>query len=146
MKKLFCFLFAAFAIFVIPFALFGQTTPPPGDVVTLPTLPVTFDIKAYVATFFYFAATVVFLTSVINKFIKLKGFAKQYLSWFVALAIGISAFLLKLGIFEPIHWYQALIYSIAAGLGANGIFDWNLIQTILQAIKLEPTPPVIAAK
>jgi hypothetical protein len=143
MKKLFIFLFAAFTIFVIPFALFSQAT---GDVITLPNLPITFEFSAYVATFFLYAATVVFLTSLINKFIKLKGFTKQYLSWFVALIVAIAAFLLNLGIFDPIKWYQALIYAFAAGLGANGIFDWKLIQTILQAIKLEPAPPELPAK
>jgi hypothetical protein len=140
MKKFFCLLIAAFTFLVIPIAIFAQDSPPPGgDVVTLPDLPITFAFGAYVATFLLYAATVVMLTSIINKFItNLKGFAKQYLSWFVALLVGFVAFFLNLGIFEPLQWYQVLIYAFAAGLGANGVFDWQLIQAILRGLKLEP--------
>ncbi|MDD4970813.1 MAG: hypothetical protein PHT07_15405 [Paludibacter sp.] len=146
MKKIFCFMIAIFTVFVIPFALFSQDSiPPPGDVITLPPLPITFEFGAYVKTFFLFAASVIFLTSLVNKFIKLKGFAKQYLSWFVALLVALAAFFLNLGIFEPIQFWQALIYAALAGFGANGIFDWAFIQKFLIAVHLED-PPAIAKR
>lgn len=123
---------------VIAFAQGGDVTPPEGEVV-LPALPITFDFQQYVMTFLKYAATVVFLTSLVNKGLtKLKGFAKQYLSWFVAVVVAYAAFLLNWGIFENLNWWQTAIYAIVTGFGANGFFDWELVQAILKGLKLEP--------
>lgn len=153
MKKFIAFLLAGLVMFMAPAATLiasqdayptiGMTAlaqdVPGNDEVALPDLPLTFDFRQYVMTFLYFAASVVALTSIINRFITgLKGFAKQYLSWFVSLAISFTAYFLNYGIFENLAWYQTLFIAIITGFGANGIFDWQLVQAILRALKLEP--------
>lgn len=93
------------------------------------------------STFAAFAGCVLVLTSLVNKLFKLTGALKQYLSWGVAVIVGYAGFFLKLGIFAGVHWYTVLLYSLLFGLGANGLFDWELIRKILFALKLENTVP-----
>ena len=116
---------------MMPFALmFSQE--PGGGIIEL------FGLTDYVVSFSAFVATVLLATSFINSyFLKWSGSKKQYLSWALALMIGFLAFFLQLGIFAS-PWYHVLIYSFGFGLGANGFFDWELIQAILKALKLEP--------
>jgi hypothetical protein len=139
MRKFFAFILAAFAVFFIPLALLAQDvgTGPGDTAITLPDLPLTFGFGQYVISFVLYAAVVVGLTSFINKLTGLKGFAKQYLSWFVAVIVGVAGYLLNFWVFKNMHPYQVLIYAIMTGYGANGLYDWILVQRILRALHLE---------
>lgn len=67
---------------------------------------------------------------------------KQYLSWLVALLVSTVGYFFQWGLFVGIAWYYILIYAIVTGLISNGIADWNLLKTILEAFKLIPKKTV----
>lgn len=77
---------------------------------------------------------IVFITGWLTKILNPSGAIKQIISWLVSVVLAIIAWALNLGIFEPLSWYIAIVYGLAAGLGANGIFDIKLIQKILDII------------
>jgi len=128
MKKFAMFLTLAIALFMVsPVMLMASN----GDAGGM------FSLQEYVASFSAFVATVILLTSFINMhFLKWSGHKKQYLSWFISALIGIAAYFLKLGIFIGPVWHIP-IYVFSFALGANGLFDWKLIQAILKALKIE---------
>lgn len=68
----------------------------------------------------------------------------QYISWAVAVLLSYLGFYFEWGIFAGISWYVTLIYALAAGLIANGIFDWQLTKSILQLFKLIPDDKKLA--
>lgn len=82
---------------------------------------------------------VTFLTALFNRFIRISaGWAKQTVSWIIALAVSISGWYLNFGIFDALTIYGAILYGFGAGLAANGFFDIKIIQAILEAIRLQP--------
>lgn len=112
---------------LVPVFAFGQDGTEPGG-----------GLVEYVLSFTAFVSTVLLITSFLNEFFfKWGGSAKQYLSWAIALLVGVAAYFLNLGIFDA-EWYYTLVYTAFFALGANGLFDWELIRKILQAIGLEP--------
>ncbi len=127
MKNFILFIAMAFTLFMAPVALIasdGET----GFMISL---------GEYVASFSAFVTTVILVTSFINMhFIKVGGSKKQYLSWFIAALIGIVAYFLNLGIFAGPIWHVP-VYVFSFVLGANGLFDWELIREFLKALKIE---------
>lgn len=126
------------ALFMLPIVGFAQ--------IVLPEVPIGLEWQEYVVTFFAYAASVVAITSLLNKYVfKAEGAWKQYISWGVALLVGFAAWFYNLGIFEPIKWWQTIIYAVAVGLGSNGIYDWEVIRGFLVMLGLAnpktPTDP-----
>jgi len=70
--------------------------------------------------------------------VKASGQWKQYLSWGVAIVLGVVPYYFDLGIFAGVEWYVAIVYSLGAALVANGLADVEQIKALLRAIKLEP--------
>ena len=82
---------------------------------------------------------VTFITALVNRFIRITaGWAKQTLSWIIAMAVALAGWYLKVGIFETLTIYGAILYGFGAGLAANGFFDIKIIQAILEALRLQP--------
>lgn len=74
---------------------------------------------------------------------KLEGITKgwkQYLSWGTGLLLSVAGYLLQWGLFYASPWYYIFIYGFTAALIANGLFKWELLRTILEALKLLPKP------
>ncbi|HOJ19612.1 MAG TPA: hypothetical protein PLT92_13705 [Ignavibacteriaceae bacterium] len=65
---------------------------------------------------------------------------KQYLSWGTGLLLSVAGYLLQWGLFYGAPWYYIFIYGLTAALIANGLFKWELLKTVLEAIKLLPKP------
>lgn len=65
---------------------------------------------------------------------------KQYLSWGTGLLLSVAGYLLQWGLFYGVPWYYIFIYGLTAALIANGLFKWELLKTVLEAIKLLPKP------
>ena len=63
-----------------------------------------------------------------------KGWMKQIASWLVALILSMAGWWLKLGVFDGLIWWHALVFGAGVGLAANGFFDIKLIQTMLGVI------------
>ena len=130
MKKRFYFLFGLLLLlFSMP--VFAQVTTGIGLIIPESILLFFGGIGAMVPL-------IISLTSYINKLINLQGFFKQALSWVIAALIGIVGWWLKLGIFNDVNLWLALLYSLCAGLVSNGIFDLPFIKSFLSFLKLEP--------
>lgn len=128
MKKYFLFLLFGFSALVSALAQ--------ADV--LPEVPVTLDLKVYVASFYMFAATTLAVTALLNRFaFKWTDSKARYLSWAVSLIIGYIAYFADFGIFIDATWYQVLIYVVGFALGANGLFKWEPIQAALKYLNLK---------
>jgi hypothetical protein len=131
MKRFIKFLTCFILLLSVPIFIFGQESDSSH----------VFDLSGYVINFATFSASIITITSLVNKLFKLTGFHKQYLSWLISLIIGYAAFFLKLGIFGGIEWHAVLIYVILFALGSNGLFDWQLVKSILLKLGLESTVP-----
>lgn len=80
------------------------------------------------------AALALIITEFLKVQLNLSGTINQYLAWVIALVISGAGYLLQLGIFIGVDWYFIFIYGLAAGLIANGLFDWNIVQAILNLL------------
>lgn len=99
-------------MFMLPVALFAN-----GD---LPDVPGSLTPADYFADFLTWIATVVFLTSAINKlpFLNYEDNQKRYLSWGVMVVTGLVAFLFNWGIFDT-EWYFMLVYIVGGAIGSH---------------------------
>lgn len=142
MKKLLAFFTAFVLLFLItPMMGIAQDGEVVDQELSLVQLLLSTTLSAYVITFLAFVAIVTSLSAFINKFLDKKtGWFKQKMSWFVAVAVAMIAFLLNLGIFEPLLWWEALLTGVCGGLVVNGVYDIPAIQELL--IKLNLKLPV----
>lgn len=145
MKKLYplfiIILVAAIALLTIPISAFAQEV---GEEISQINFKESFE------TFPALAALVLILTGWVSSLIiKLKWDVrlealtkgwKQYLSWLLGIALAAAGYFLQWGLFVNVAWYYIFIYGIISGLIANGLFKWELLKTILEAIKLLPKP------
>lgn len=100
------------------------------------------DVVEYIASIPGLAALVLLVTQFLKQFLKTDGWYSAYLSWIVALVLSVIGWSLQLGIFLGATWYIVLIYAAAAGLIANGLFDWKMIKAVLELLKLLPPEKV----
>ena len=84
------------------------------------------------------AAVTVFLAAAVNTLLKTKGFMKQLVAWLIAIILLAIGNLVNMGFMAEFSWLNTIIYGVAAGFLSNGIFDLNIIQLILEALKIEP--------
>jgi hypothetical protein len=82
-------------------------------------------------------ALVVLVASWINGKLKTVWTMKQIVAWLVSMTLCFAGWFLGAGFLEGISVYMVLVYGLAAGLAANGIFDIILIQSFLKLIGLE---------
>lgn len=97
-----------------------------------------FNLIEYFYTIPALAGAVLLLTGYIKTALKITGGFSQYLSWILSAALSLLGWMLNLGIFAGVEWYFILVYGAAAGLIANGLFDFALIKALLTLLKLEP--------
>lgn len=100
------------------------------------------DILYYFASIPALASAVVILTQAVKKLVVFAGDSAQYVSWGVSLLLGAAGYIFNWGIFESVSWYVGLIYAFAAALIANGLFDWEIIKSVLKALKLYEDEPM----
>ena len=94
------------------------------------------------ATFGSIAAMNVFIVELIVKTFKIeKSWLKQLVSWVIPIAVSIVGFVLNLGMFAQfggLAEWQGWVYTVLVGLGmgltSNGIFDIELVKSLLNAI------------
>jgi len=86
----------------------------------------------------YLAGGIVLVTQIVRKAVNINGQWAQYLSWLIAVLLSAVGYVLQIGIFIGVTWYVGLVYALAAGLIANGLFDWDFIRVILKLIGLLP--------
>ncbi|HEX2982966.1 MAG TPA: hypothetical protein VHO28_05420 [Ignavibacteriales bacterium] len=100
------------------------------------------DILYYFASIPALASAVVILTQAVKKLVTFAGDSAQYVSWGVSLLLGAAGYIFNWGIFESVSWYVGLIYAFAAALIANGLFDWEIVKSVLKALKLYEDEPM----
>ena len=112
---------------VIPIvAMIAQVVDPPTNVVDLVT-----DFNVFVGSLAGYAAFSVFVTGLINGWVKItKSWLKQVVSWLVPiiLTVGVT-FVLKTGFLEGEPILKVIIYGFGAGLVSNGLFDISFVNT-----------------
>lgn len=96
----------------------------------------------HLATIPGLAALVLLVTQFIKKKVPADGWYSVYISWAVSLVLGLVGWIFGIGIFAGAVWWLMLVYAAAAGLIANGLFDWKVIKTILEFFKLLPSNKV----
>ncbi|NMB83100.1 MAG: hypothetical protein GYA14_14910 [Ignavibacteria bacterium] len=142
MKKLFqpfIMLIVFITLFAMPIPVFAQDV---GEEITQINFKESFE------TLPALAALVLILTGWVSSLIiklkwdvKLESLTKgwkQYLSWLLGIALAAAGYFLQWGLFIGVAWYYIFIYGIISGLIANGLFKWELLKTILEALKLLP--------
>lgn len=127
MKKFGIRFLAVLFLFLFTAPVFGQDT---GGVVN------ETDILFYFASIPALASAVVILTQLFKKMFTITGSAAQYISWALSAVLAVIGMIFEWGIFAHIVWWVGLIYALAAGLIANGLFDWSIVRAVLQALKL----------
>jgi len=129
MKKL-------FMLFVLMFALilpsFGQDVNPPTN-----WLELFANINVWLGSLAGVAAVTVFLAAFVNTLLKTSGFIKQLVAWIIAILLLVVGNLVNMGFMAELTWLNTIIYGVAAGFVANGIFDVEFVKTVLRALKIE---------
>ena len=128
MKKLLRIVFCMAALIVfLPVFVFAQDggVDPPG-----------FDVSGYFVSLAALVPLVVIISAWLNKVLGSEGWVKQAVSWLISIILVFIGWKLKLGMLADItEWYYIILYGLATGLAANGIFDVKLIQTLLKYLK-----------
>ena len=105
---------------------------------TTPGQPFTFDFNAWVATLSTIAAAAVFLGGGIITIFKITiKIWKQIIVWIVSIVLTVLGNLFNIGFASDFPWLTTIIYGLASGLVANGIFDIGTVQGILAFLKLK---------
>lgn len=128
---------------LIAFLLVSMATAFAQDTITQP-LPVTTEqvneieviaqtpLADYFLTLAALVPLVTLLAAWVNKKIRrATGVLKQTIAWIIAVIVALAGWYFKLGVFEGLIWWHALLYGLALGLTANGFFDIKLIQSVL---------------
>lgn len=85
------------------------------------------------------AALVVPVTGFVKKYLVQKA-PTQVLSWSLSVALAYGASALGLGLFAATGPVGTLLYGLAGGLIANGVFDVQLTQSLLAKVNLAKVP------
>jgi len=130
MKRLMMFLILLIAIAIPAIA---QEVEPPAN-----WLDLFANINVWLGSLAGIAALTVFLAAALNTLLKTAGFWKQLVAWLIAIALLVAGNLINMGFMAELTWLNTLVYGVAAGFLANGIFDIALVKLLLQAIGIEP--------
>lgn len=96
----------------------------------------------YFGSYAGISALVILLTQVVCNFFKITGKTKQYVSWIISVLVVAVAILFGVyggfGVFvgwqvnQLIDWACAISVAIGCGLCANGLYDWEVIKSVLK--------------
>lgn len=132
MKKI-LFLMSLMLFMAVP--IFAQDVNPPTNWVD-----VIGNFNTWFATLGGIAALTVFVAAFITTIFKVSAKVwKQIIAWLVAVALVTAGNLLNIGFVADFPWITTIIYGLAAGLVANGLFDINTVQALLSLINLKKT-------
>ncbi len=118
MKKLIFFLSALFML-SIPVIVFADTGDPP-------TNPITMEMFTSLTAL---AAGIVALTALLKNLFNSTGLVTDIISWSIGPLLGLVGWYFKLGLFEGLIWYMAILYGLLAAFYANK--GWDLFSIII---------------
>ena len=119
MRKLIFFLMMALAFIALPVLVVAQTGDPPEP------NPISMEMFASLTAL---AAGIVALTAFFKKLFNTSGLITDIISWLLGPVLGLVGWYFKLGLFEGLIWYTAILYGLVAALYANK--GWDLISII----------------
>lgn len=94
------------------------------------------DLSLYFVSLAAVAAATLGLTEFVKSLVNLTtSWVKQVVAWVIGVGLAFLGYYLQLGIFAGIEVTWVVIYGLAAGLVANGVFDIVLVQAILDLFK-----------
>jgi len=117
---------------LLSISIFAQDVTPPAS-----WLDLFANFNTWLASLAGVAAVTVFLSAAVNTLFKTTGFIKQLVAWVVAILLLVIGNLVNLGFMAEMSWLNTIIYGVAAGFLANGIFDLQFIKSVLKALKIE---------
>jgi len=121
-----------FLLMVIAIPAIAQEIEPPTN-----WLDLFANINIWLGSLAGVAAVTVFLAAVVNTLFGFTGFLKQLTAWIIAIILLVVGNFVNMGFMAELNWFHTIIYGLAAGFVANGIFDIELVKTILKALKIE---------
>lgn len=93
------------------------------------------NITDYFVSLVALVPLVILITDFLKRWLKIeKTWIKQVLSWVISLVLCLIGMWFNLGIFADFSLIVTLAYGIATGLVANGVFDIELVKTLLDFI------------
>ena len=116
---------------VTPLLLVAQVIEPPAN-----WLDLLANIDKWLGTIAGISAATIFIAAFLNKVLKTVGFFKQLVAWGVSILLLVIGNFANMGFMAELSWLHTIIYGVAAGFVANGIFDIELVKRLLAAIGL----------
>ncbi len=99
--------------------------------------PLSTDFSNYFGSFSALIGAIPFVVEFIKGSLKIENsLAIQVVSWGTGIFMSFLAWVLNLGMFENVFWWQSLAIGLGASLVANGVFDTGLITWILKLLKI----------
>ncbi len=118
MKKLIFFLSALFML-TMPVILFAET----GET---PTNPITMEMFTSLTAL---AAGIIAITAFVKNLFNTSGLITDIISWAIGPVLALIGWYFKLGLFDGLLWYMAILYGVLAAFYANK--GWDLFSIIL---------------
>ena len=123
-----------FVFLILSIPLVAQVVSPPTD-----WLDLFANVDTWLGSLVGIAAVTVFLTAAVNTLLKVqKGWIKQVVAMIVSLVLLGIGNVINMGFMAELNLWHTIVYGLAGGLLANGIFDITLIRAILRLLKIEP--------
>lgn len=129
MKKL----IGIFVFLFLTLSIYAQEVAPPDSWLSLFA-----NINQWLGSLAGISAVTVFLAAALNTLLKTEGFWKQLVAWGISIILLVAGNLVNMGFMAELNWFHTIIYGVAAGFVANGIFDIELVRALLRALKIEP--------
>lgn len=121
MKKLFFLLVVSLIFFALPVVLVAQSTGDPPEV-----NPISLEMFGSLTLL---AAGILAITAFIKGILNTNGLWTDIISWAIGPVLGIIGWYFKLGLFDGVLWYVAILYGLLAAFYANK--GWDLGSVLL---------------
>lgn len=92
-------------------------------------------IEGYFISLAALAAAVVPATEFIKRILKSSGNWTKYLSWIVSIGLAFAGWYFEFGVLADLDIIWVVVYGVAAGMVSNAVFDLEMMQGILRAMK-----------
>ena len=96
------------------------------------------NFNTWFATLGGIAAVTVFVAGAVIKLLHVEQkWIKQGIAWLIAIILVVLGNLFNFGFSADFPWLTTIAYGFAAGLVANGIFDIEVVKSILEYLTLK---------
>ena len=129
MKKFLMLMFLA----LLSLPILAQVVEPPAN-----WLDLFANINVWLGSLTGVAAVTVFIAAAANTLLKTTGIWKQIVAMVVSIILLGVGNLVNMGFMAELNLLHTIIYGLAGGLLANGIFDLGFLNVLLRLLKVIP--------